>query len=232
MGSGIVITAVRSSTGRLKLIAWDCSDDEIARLGDSGNDGPEIDMLALAHGAPGQVLTATRSSSTAKLELRLWSVANGGATIDQVGSKVNTQAKVDSLDVLSVDPGELVTAILASGCKRLKLTAWRIDGDQIIVGGDSGVRGRQVDDIGDVALTDIGSGLFATAERERDSGELRVSAWCVENGGHSITCLGDSGNQAGGVDRVSACSPSTGMFITATRSDSSEQVKLISWEIN
>lgn len=225
LGFGIVATATTSSDGVLGVQTWNCSADEIDLVGDSGEQPGSADLLAMDVLGPGRVVTATRSANSQKLQLRIFGISPDGSSVTPIGPVVTTDFLIDSVDVVATGPDQLIAAVKIQQCSRMKLVAFEVVDDALVMTGTSGVRGDKAS-ASVISLASLGQGMVTTAVHDTVTDRGRYAVWCVEDGGRSVTLLGHSGNLVGNitaVDVVATGSDSAVMIVRTT----SGRLKLI-----
>jgi hypothetical protein len=135
LGEDIVVTAVRTATGNLKVITWGISRDgtRISRLGDSGDWGI-VKEIAIA-----DTVTAVRTDS-GRLRLASWDISPDGTSVTSYNTKLEGDADwitICRFDPSGRNPARYVVGLRA-GNKRLKLIAYDVDSTgSILRTGDS-----------------------------------------------------------------------------------------------
>ncbi len=171
--SGIVVTAVRTASGTLKLITWSISGDgkTIQRLGDSGSQAGAVSEIAMAGG-----VTAVRTAS-GTLQLISWGISGNGTTIQRLGDSGSQAGEATQIAVSRSSATRFVTAVRA-GNGALKLISFDVDpAGPINRTGDSG---SQAGAVSEVALATPSSNQLTTAVRD-GSGRLKIITWRMEN---------------------------------------------------
>lgn len=216
------ITAVRTSSKRLKLISWRLNNNgSLTRLADSGNAAGIVRDISMAVISNGRVITAVRTES-GNLKLITWRVTDSAVTRlgdsdNQAGSARNIRITVDSF-------GHAVTAVKQAN-DTLKLITWGINpsgsvqrlGDSDALAGET--RGHDIS----IAFNNI-----ITAVRTRD-GNLKIIVWRTNTNG-KVSRVGDSDDLAGTASLITLNEELSGNvpIVTSVRTASSS-LKLISW---
>jgi hypothetical protein len=167
----VAITAVRTASGNLKLIAWGISPDgtRIDRLGDSGDRAGAVSEIAIA-----ETVTAVRTGS-GNLKLISWNVSPDGKTIQRLGDREAGEATKIAISRFS--PTRFVTAVRA-GNGRLKLIAYDVSSTGTIT--RTGDSGNLAGAVSDIALATPAQNNLVTAVRD-GSRNLFVISWRMEN---------------------------------------------------
>lgn len=211
-GQHQVVTAVRTQSGTLMLIAWNvASGGAISRTGDSGNQAGAATSIALARNdATSRFVTACRSGS-GRLLLISWNVNGSGTAITRLGDSGNQAGTADTIRLLSTGNNRFVTACRA-GDGDLMLIGWRLgDNGSLTRLADSG---NQAGTVSEIALVDLPGDRVLSAVRAGD-GSLLLISWGVADG--AIKRLGDSGSQAGDARLIRAVVDQFGHVVTAVK---------------
>ena len=231
------VTAVQTAEGDLKLIAWqlNVTTGAITRLSDSGDSVGAISRVAMASSplGDGHVLVALRNA-LGNLVVQNWQLQTN-LQLKKVGdtSLQNQPAGAISHVALGGVGKRAFTAVRDSG-GNLKIIVWDVLASGALHRlGDSGGHAGAIDLVDAVSLKD----LIITAVR--DSGHnLRLISWQVSSDGMTVTRRADSGDSAGGIDRV-ACGRlleelvfdgTVGRVFTAVRTKT-QTLKIIAWLI-
>ena len=124
--SGIVVTAVRTASGTLKLITWSISGDgkTIQRLGDSGSQAGEATQIAVSRSSATRFVTAVRAGNGA-LKLISFDVDPAGP-INRTGDSGSQAGAVSEVALATPSSNQLTTAV-RDGSGRLKIITWRME---------------------------------------------------------------------------------------------------------
>lgn len=214
----LVINAVRTLGGTLKLIVWDAG--LLARIGDSGTQAGEATLVQIARNRNSdRYVTACRTGS-GNLKLISWDVSSAGIT--RRGDSGNQGGAVSVVRLAAVASDFFVTAVRDG--TQLRLTSWRLNADGSIAMLASTL---STDVLSEIDVVRISDSRVATTIRD-GSGALKVISWDVSS--TSVVRLADSGAQAGEATLVRAALDESGNVVTAVR-DGSGKLKLIVWQI-
>jgi hypothetical protein len=231
------IAAIRTASGKLKLIAWqlNLTNGSFARLSDSGDSEGAVSDIRMAQSplGDGRVLVAVRNAA-GNLALQNWQL-DSDLQLQKVGDSVAQGQPAGAISRLALGTvgKRAFTAVRDSG-GNLKVIVW----DVLANGGlkrlgDSGAQGPPVSIVDAVSFKD----LIVTAVRD-SGGNLKLISWKVSTDGMTVKKGGDSGHAAGGVDML-ACvrlideavfEGTVGRVFTAVRT-LSKTLKVIAWEI-
>jgi hypothetical protein len=200
---GFCVTATRGTNGKLQIVVWKLnpSTGEITRTSDDGGSEGAVGEIAMAQSplGDGRVIIAV-SDGAGNLVLKNWEVDQFGKLHRRGDTAIqgNGAGQATNLTIRSLSNGRVLTAV-RTGSGNLKLIVWRIHKEGKVERlGDSGSEGEAVSVI---SLATIDDDRVVTAVR--DSGNnLRVIGWHVSADGMTVTRAGDSGNAAGGADRM------------------------------
>ena len=214
----LIVNAVRTLAGSLKLIVWDA---DLTRIGDSGVQAGAATLVQIARNRNSdRYVTACRTSS-GDLKLISWDVSPTG-TVTRKGNSGNQAGAVSIVRLVAVANDFFVTAVRAG--TKLLLIGWRLNADGSLTRLASS---DKTDVASEMDLVRISDSRIATATRD-GNGDLKVIAWQVSS--TSITRLSDSGTQAGAALNVRIALDGFGNVITAIQ-DGSGRLKLIVWQI-
>jgi len=225
-GAGaMMVTAVRTAGGRLRLISWQLNTaGPVTRLGDSGDAAGGASNIDIARGD--RFVVACRTGA-GNLRLISWDIDATGAFITRRGDSADQAGAASRIKIVAMTGTLFVTACRTDGGGILRLISWRLNPDGTLTRlADSANAAGQVSEI---ALTRLSENRVATSVR-RDSGELRVIVWSVSAAG-VFARLADSANAAGQASLIRATLSSTGLLVTAVRAGTAG-LRLISWRIN
>ena len=175
-----VMTAVTTSSGRLRLIAWRVSAlGGIARTADSGNRAGKASHIDITRGPTSTTFVTACRTSERKLRLIAWRSTGGDVT--RRGDSGNQAGRATQIKVEA-----LTNSIYVSACRtnsgNLRLISWRLNNNGSLTRlGDSW---NQAGAVSEVAMSVVrGSGnthIVATTVRT-SSGRLRVITWRVRS---------------------------------------------------
>ncbi len=225
--NGRIITAVRTSSGNLRLISWRAGTaGPITRLADSGNQAGDASSIDIARGS--RVVTACRTGS-GNLKLISWNVAANGA-ITRRGDSGSLAGAATAIKVVAVLNTLFVTAC-RTGDGILRLISWRLNSNGSFTRlADSGNAAGAVSEVSLLKLPLAGSAeRVVTSVRDGD-GDLKVIVWRVSSSG-AFTRLGDSRNLAGDATMIRSALDPRGRVVTGVRTGSGD-LRLIVWGIS
>ena len=217
----LLVTAVRLGlVDAFKVIVWDVSDkNAVRRVGSSDvfGDGALVKVVRTGD----RYVTAHSRRSNGALQLTSWAISPSGA-ITRLADSGNLAGGVSVVSLLSPTVDFLVTAVQAlSG--RLLLIGWRLNADGTFTRLLSATADEASPQIASVNVT---HDRIVTAIRTVD-GFLRLIHWRVS--ATEMTRLGDSGSQAGFVERVRATVDGFGHVVTPVQISSEGALKIITW---
>lgn len=219
-----VISAVRTSSNTLRLIAWQVDPSgAVNRTGDSGN---QVGISYEADIARGDRYVVACRTAAGTLKLISWDVNNAGTAINRRGDSANQAGSATLIRIGALAGNRFVTACRASSGD-LVLITWRleVDGSLTRLHDSHGAAGQ----IHGLALTVLAPTRVATSVRA-SNGSLKVIAWEIAANG-TIDRLGDSGSLAGEASQIASCLDEHGHLITAVRAGNDSLV-LIAWSID
>ncbi|MDQ4124533.1 MAG: hypothetical protein M3134_02890 [Actinomycetota bacterium] len=216
----VIVTAVRTAAGALKLIAWQLVGDELVRRGEASG-GPVGTVSVSVVG--GRVATACRDSF-GKMTLGLWDVSTDGQI-----QKADTAAAgtIERSTPIGLGSTSMATAVTeASG--HLKVIGWSVS-----AGGELTRRGDASGGAAELVAADRWlDRRFVTALRNA-SGNLELIHWIFREDG-TVDRLGEiTAGAVGGLDVIrdhELTGSDHQVFMTAVR-DSSGKLKLIAWRV-
>lgn len=217
----MVVTAVRTTGGTLKLIVWELVGDELVRRGDaSGGTVANVSICRVGHT---RVCTSCRDGSGSLL-LRLWDVTEEGEVQHRDTASAGA---IGRSAPIGLGPSVMATPVTDSNGE-LKVIAWGVS--------DAGGLTRRGDASGgaaDLVATDNWGRRFITALRNA-SGNLELIHWVVQDTGQ-VDRLGEIAAGAvsgiGVIRHHSLAASDHQIFMTAVR-DGSGKLKLIAWRAN
>ena len=186
-GSTIVTTAIQSSSGRLKLINWEVEGTNVARRGDTGNNGPRINGRPALAGDPNkQRIVCAFHVDGGQLRVQVFDVGLNGE-IESRGSLplpniVMRNSPSIAFGLGDAGGGEFATAITIAN-NSLRADRWIMSDD----GSLSHDMGSTVDDISctgspSISPMVIGTGArlprgYVVAVREAGTNRLSLTKW-------------------------------------------------------
>jgi hypothetical protein len=226
---GIVVTAIATSSGRLRLISWSVSQDggSIERLRDSGNQGDLADLVDVCQAAFGFFVTASRLPS-GKLRVIAWKVNPQTGEIDRAEDDGDSEGAVGEIAMAdSPTSNGSVPFAVTDGAGNLVLKNWEVDKfGKLHRRGDTAIQGAAAGKASQLALRWGPAGLISAMRTA--GGNLKLIVWSVQSDG-SFKRLGQGG--AGAVSRVSLTALRDDRVVTAVR-DAGNNLKLISWTVS
>jgi hypothetical protein len=222
----IVVTAVRTSEGTLKLVNWQVGfNGTYHRIGDSGDQAGETSSLDIA--LFGRFVVACRDSN-GKLKLISWDVSTAGP-ITRLKDSGAQPEEADRIKIVSLRFDMFVVAFRA-GNGRLTLITWRLNSDGSFTRLKSGSAAEIVGEIDMVEVAASGTDRrVVTAVREGGS-NLKLIVWRISPDG-TLVRLSDSGTQGGEATLIRVVKDQFNHVVTAVRA-STGNLKLISWLVS
>ena len=224
-GNGaMMVTAVRTTGGRLRLITWQLnSAGPVTRLGDSGDAAGPASHIDIARGD--RFVVACRADD-GRLRLISWDIDATGSAITRRGDSGNLAGGATRIRIVAMS-GTLFVVACRTGEGILRLISWRLnpDGTFARLGDSASLAGA----VSEIALTRLAADRVATSVR-RANGTLRVIVWSVSADG-AFTRLGDSADAAGQASLIRATLTPAGLLVTAVRTTPGN-LRLISWRIS
>lgn len=224
--SSKIITGVKTTSGKLKLISWNVSAaGPITRLADAS--AGDIEKIAMC-GWPGVtgVITALRIPG-AKLKLISWTVASDGI-IKRAKDLTGTGIKEVAVCSPSGFTGVVSATTTSSG--ELRVNAWKVSGTGVFTKAGEGTGGKCTKP-GVYELNKVNSLARVATVFRTESGNLKIITWSVSKEG-VVKRLSEI--SAGAVAEVAATfratSPNADLFTLSVGSGGS--VKLIGWQID
>lgn len=226
LGTGHVVTSVRTNEGRDKVILWRISGDgsEVERLGDSGDDGVEADLVAAAPAGLGRFVTALRDGQQ-RLLVEVWEASADAANLTRLSDSLGEAGVIGEVRAISLGSSQLVTAV-STQSGNVKLIVWDIDGQgQVSRSGDSA---GQAGIAQSIALTRPEPELVVSAVVTNE-GDLKLIAWHIAEDG-VVTRLGDSGQQADETAVIDVAALAPNRLVAGVRT-AAGRLKLIAWSV-
>ena len=220
--SNLLVSAVRTGAGNLKLILWSVdSNGGITRISDSGNQAGEASFIAIAAGQ--RIVTAVRTGSN-NLKLISWDLNLINNQIQRAGDSDDLAGEASLIQILALTPTLFLTPC-RSGSGRLLLISWRLNPDGSFTRlADSGTLAGEASEISLVLVrprleTPVPTALVATTVRA-GNGSAKVITWQVVIPDGSITRAGDSGNKIGEATQIASAIAPTGHLVVSCRNGS------------
>ncbi len=236
--AGRVVTAVKTSSGNLKLIVWDVTTNgSIQRRGDiEAGQISDVKIIGLpvtipSAGFDSRVLTAVRTEN-GNLKLITWGIMANGSMARLAEA---TAGAITDVALTQIPDQRVVTAVRTDE-GTLKLIAWDIDDPTRIdrMGDDDEPLNQDTAGaVSDIDITAWNPDEFTFGEDiavavRTSSGDLKIIAWTVSVLGN-FTRVGDSGTLAGAADLVNiSWSNTSEKLVTAIRDDDNN-LRLITW---
>jgi hypothetical protein len=132
----LFVTAVRTNSSDLKLIAWRLeNNDTLTRLGDSGDQAGAVSEISIAQVSPDasgnhRVVTSVRGGDGALIMIS-WSISTDGSRIGRLAFNYGQAGSADMIHSVVTSSGRLVTSMRANGAKLL-LISWSVAEDGTI----------------------------------------------------------------------------------------------------
>lgn len=171
-----VVTAIRTGSGDLKLIAWQVSDNgnAITRRGDA--DAGSVKTVAVASRGNNRqfLLTAVRDSED-RLRVIAWRVADGGGSIERLSTAV--AGKVSEVSIAGVTNPSLSAVVACRDNEdNLRLMTWELSSDGTTLTRLGGALAGEASKIAITGTSDSGRDFFVTACATSD-GKLKLINW-------------------------------------------------------
>src|SRR6266545_2534191 len=225
------VTAVRSGSGRVRLIGWTTEDNKVQRLGTK--DDPDLagraSHMTVAAVTDDRFVTACRNDSGRLFLFSARLNANGSLTRLSDSGNLGTN-DIDAVAMIRVgDAGDMLfatTVTMASG--RVRVLVWHVDA---LTGGIT-LRGHSGDMLGfgSMVATAVTPSGHLLVSRKNRSGSLFVVSLSVTLGGTVLVRNHDSGQLAGGIERNSIVArPYGAVSAVATTAN---RLKLIKWQVD
>src|SRR5215207_1603013 len=221
-----IVTAVRTQSGTLLLIAWNVAAGRaITRTGDSGSQAGAATSISIARNTTdSRFVTACRSGSS-RLLLISWNVNDNGNAINRLADSGTQAGNASMIRIVALGNNRFVTACRA-GNGSLFLIGWRLNNDGSLTRlADSG---NQAGTVQDIALVALAGNRVLTAVRA-GNGNLLLITWDVSDA--AITRRGDSGTQAGSAQFIRATVDTFRHVVTAVQA-ADDRLLLITWLVN
>jgi len=219
----MVVTAVRTTGGTLRLITWRANAaGPVTRLGDSADDGGAGSDIDIARGD--RFVVACREAG-GHVQLSSWTIDDTGSTIVRTGDSGMQAGGATLLRLVALTGTVFVVACrLAEGT--LRLISWQMNADGSFARlADSADAGGRADEI---ALCRLAEDRVLTAVRD-EHGHLRAIVWAVAADG-TFTRLSDSAEAAGAATLIRAVVNESGMVLTSFRNEAGN-LRVISWDV-
>ena len=221
----IVVTAVRSASGTLKVIKWRIGrSGAVPRLDDSGSDAGEASHISAA--VNGDLLVTAVRSGSDNLKLIAWDVGLGN--LQRLGDSGSLAGEADLIEIVSLTPTLFLTACRA-GNDSLKLISWQVDpGTGVFTRlADSGSQAGAVEEISMVQMPVAGADFLVVTTVRSGSKNAVCIAWTVTADGLSIDRGADSGDQIGEAALIRSALDGFGNLVVSCQT-AAKTLKLIS----
>ncbi|MGH2435983.1 MAG: M12 family metallopeptidase [bacterium] len=208
----LIVTAVRTGSGTLLLIAWQIgADGSVMRLADSGDLAGHASSVSITKG--GRYVTAVRSGS-GKLLLITWTVAQNA--IMRGPDSGDLAGEADLVRIISVKDTLFVTAC-RSASGTLLLITWKVDANGI-----HRLKTAEAGAVSEISLIRLHKGStqqqVMTTVRSASGTALSI-VWTVHDNG-KIERLGDSGDLMGKATSISSCRVDSDHVVVACKTPS------------
>ena len=227
-----LMTAVRTSNGTLRLIAWRVSAlGGVARTADSGNQAGAATYIDITRGPTSPTFVTACRTSSGKLRLIAW--RHAGSAINRRGDSGNqagaaTQIKVEGL----------TNTVYVSACRTssgiLRLISWRLNANGSLTRlADSANLAGAVSEIAMSLVRGTGNFHIVATTVRMSNGRLRVITWRVRSDTGAITRRGDSGNVIGVASEVDTTMAPTGHLLVSCKTGApARRLRVITLSIN
>ena len=225
-----LMTAVRTSSGRLRLIEWRVSTlGGVARIADSGIQAGTARHIDISHSTRSAIFVTACRIRSGRLRLISWEARRGG--INRRGDSGNqagaaTQIKVEAL----------TNTHYVSACRTrrgiLRLISWRRNRSGSLTRlADSANQGGAVSQIAMSLVSSAGNNHIVATTVRRPNGRLRVITWHVRSDTGAITRRGDSGNTIGVASAIDTTMAPTGHLLVSCKTRR-RRLRVIAFSIN
>jgi hypothetical protein len=220
---GRFVTAIRLTTGLVKLTVWTVREDgTIVRRGSRKTGETQDADFALATFSSDRVVTAVHDA-VGRMKLISWHVDDEGTVTrldDAIGEKVDEIA-LATYDSFPPDTGRLATIATAASDGALKVRAWSVDE----AGAFQLLGSKEVEFSKDIAASALSHRRIVTASRDAQN-RLVVRSWDFDEAGNpSVHATG----HAGEVSNVDVTSLAATRVVTAVRNGSGD-LTIITWD--
>jgi hypothetical protein len=221
-GTEILVTAVRTGSGKLKLISWRLQDDgSFARLGDSGSHAGKVDSIALTSFAgTGLIVTAVQTGHFpllhGRLKLIAWRISPDGTTFTRLGDSADQAGEISEVAMAPLGDGPLpgVVTAVKNGSNNLELIAWRVaDGGMDI----QRLGTSEAGNASHIAIARAGGVSSYIASMRRGSGDLELIAYDIPANGAVIRTASVGEREGTDVTETAVQSLAGGEAVTAIR---------------
>jgi hypothetical protein len=241
-----VVTAVRATDGRLKLISWSISPvrRSVRRIADSGNLAGAVSVIAMTRIRESDLLVTAVRAGNGRLKLISWRLRPNG-TFLRLGDSGDQGEEVSLICATAFgnELGDTIVTAVKTAAGILKLIAWQVSDDGSSIQrrseGTLSSRVRELSMDHSVGLVQgFESGVVTAAITE--AGSLNVVTWRIPTDGSSIQRLNRSTSPVSsgariGIARITSPVSATGVvptFVTSINQvDTGEHQKLIAFEI-
>ncbi|SED14292.1 hypothetical protein SAMN05519104_2888 [Rhizobiales bacterium GAS188] len=201
-GTEVLVTALRTGSGKLKLISWQLQGDgSFTRLGDSGSNAGKVDSIAITS-FPGTdlIVSAVQTSHSilalhGRLKLIAWRMAPNGATFTRLGDSGDQAGVISEVAMAATSVPEFfspgVLTAVKNGSGNLEVIAWRVlnDGIQRFGTSEAGTASR-------IAITKAGGPSSYVASMRRGSNDIELIAYELAGNG-AVTRTASFGERQG-----------------------------------
>ena len=217
-----IVTALRDSSGRLKVIAWDiASDGGITRRGDAT--GGDVGRVAVTDWSDG-VVTAVRSADGV-LKVIVWKIDNAG-NVTRKGDA--TAGAVSDVAISSPSGFDGVVTAVVNGSGNLELIAWKLSSTGQLTRTDS-IGGGTAATLAIKGMNKADNTSRVAVALRNGSGNLEIITWSVTAAG-KLARLREA--VAGAISDVALAfhsTPNADLLSLTTGSDG--QLALIGWVV-
>lgn len=224
--AGKVVTAVKTSSNKLKLISWrKNSNGSFTRLGDSGNQAGTVGKIAATSFFGGNKLATAVMTSSGSLRIITWRVNTNGS-ITRLGDSGNQAGAVTSLSVAAMSNDLLVTAVRDSG-GNVKMIAWSVNANGSLTrrGEHKAAKGTYVRL---TRLDALSGNVQAVCAFKNSSGKLTLASYKVyPNGAIKLLKYGNAGTVKDlAIDAI------RGTHVMTAVKTSNNTLKMIAWQVS
>lgn len=225
-----VVSAVRDSGGRTKLISWRVGDGgAITRVADSGPTGDVASVIDIA--IVGDDIVTAISDPKANIGLTLISyreTGSGANGITRRGSSGTQAGYTEMFNIVNIAPNMFVTPCRTTPGD-LKLITWRLNADGSFTRlADSGSAAGFVYEIDSASLEYPYQNMVMTTVRD-GGGNIKLLLWHCNSDTGAITRVADSGSQAGS-SRLIRSAVLDGRVYTSLKSGG-DYLMVITWDV-
>ena len=225
-----LITAVRTSGGKLRLIEWGVSPlGGVARIADSGNLAGAATHIDITRGPTSTTFVTACRTSSGRLRLIAWQDAGGAIT--RRGDSGNQAGAATQIKVVALTNTIYVNAC-RTGAGILRLISWRLNANGSLTRlADSANQAGAVSEIAMSLVRSAGNVHIVATTVRRSNGRLRVITWRVRSNTGAITRRGDSGNAIGRASEIDTTMAPTGHLLVSCKT-TAPRLRVIALSIN